>query len=586
MRRDVSTVMVPFPHGLMSTARSSLVMGTKFAVEIRNLLAAADGAAIKRGGVVTVGAALAGEAIVHVMSWLGAGSLQRLVVTDAGKIYRQSGSTWTLQRSGLNSQGVPRSVLFAGRLMLCNGLDDVLAYDGTSWSVVQRLVVEAGANLTYLAPQQFRVDSTPEVYAVGTEVQARLGTTLVSGVVSAVSQSGAQTTVTLSTSVLTNTLNQVSYAVKPPKVAFLLAAHDRLWGLGAGPLLGRSIRPEVARMRVFYTHGVNDHTAWPNPTTGVVPSVNLADKAGVPDELLAMAVQDGMTVFLGRNHVQLWTGRDPSASGDFAWAKTLPVGCFHGAAVLGLPNDLLFVGRQGVRTLSRTLQTEQLDVQDVGSELDPTLTAAVAEVSGSDAAYRRCVVFGFAHEGWFGLNFGGPTYVFQVSASGQGWVMFDGAFEALTAAHVDPEGTLWLAKSVGGAGQLFAYDRTVWDDAGAPIGVRWQGGWLSPAPRGRRWANQYVELLTAQDLAVPMTVERWVDYDRANPTVLTTEAPAPADFWDDAAWDEARWDNWVVVPPLLRDHAVGKAFGFAVSSCTTSGPLTIFGLKLHGGGER
>jgi hypothetical protein len=103
---------------------------------------------------------------------------------------------------------------------------------------------------------------------------------------------------------------------------------------------------------------------------------------------------------------------------------------------------------------------------------------------------------------------------------------------------------------------------------------------------GCRWANQYVELLTAQDAVVPLTVERWVDYDRANPTVLTTEAPAPADYWDGAAWDEAQWDNWVVVPPLLRDHAVGRVFGFAVSSNTTSGPLTIFGLKLHGGGER
>lgn len=145
---------------------------------------------------------------------------------------------------------------------------------------------------------------------MGTEVQARLGTTLVNGVVSAVSQSGVQTTVTLSPSVLTNTLNQVSYAVKPPKVACLLAAHDRLWGIGAGPLLGRSIRPEVGRMRVFYTHGVNDHAAWPNPTTGVVPSVNLADKPGVSDSSTAQGVRRTRTLDEQRAQQTLQQQRD------------------------------------------------------------------------------------------------------------------------------------------------------------------------------------------------------------------------------------------------------------------------------------
>lgn len=73
----------------------------------------------------------------------------------------------------------------------------------------------------------------------------------------------------------------------------------------------------------------------------MVPSLNLADKAGVADELMAMVVKDGMTVFMGRNQMQLWIGTDPSGDGDLAWSKTIPLGVVHGSAVMELPNDLL-----------------------------------------------------------------------------------------------------------------------------------------------------------------------------------------------------------------------------------------------------
>lgn len=290
MKRDLRTVAVPFPNGLMSSARSPLTLPVNFARELTNMLMGADGAGMKRNGVVAVGEAIAGENICAVMGFMAAGGYQLLVATDAGKIYRQDGGDWDEVYVGLSAGGVIRTVTFGGRLLLCNGVDDVLAYDGSDWEVVRTFVTDAASGLTYISATQFSIESDEEFYAVGREVRATLAGGEVSGVVSAVSVLGDVVTVTLGSSVLDNTLSAVQFEVRPPKVSYLCAAHDRLWGFGLAPVSAQ-MSSDVDRLRVFYTYGVNDPSAWPDIETGVVPSINLADKAGVADELLAMAVK-------------------------------------------------------------------------------------------------------------------------------------------------------------------------------------------------------------------------------------------------------------------------------------------------------
>ena len=580
MKRDLATAVVPFPKGLMSSARSPLSMPVTLGREIRNMLMSADGAGSKRNGVVTLGNGMAGEVMTAVMSYMAPAGLQLMVATDAGKIYRLDGRTWVQVWSGLNGSGVVRTVTFDGKLLLCNGVDDVLAWDGTAWSRVSTFVTDAAVGLTYVSATQFRINGTVEVYAVGTAVRATLATGTVTAQVSAVSESGGVVTVTLGTAVLDTTLSQMEFAVKPPKVAALVVAHDRLWGFGKGPL-SPVLGGDVDRLRVYYTHGVNDHTAWPDPLSGSIPSVNLADKAGVADELLAMSVKDGMTVFVGRNHLQIWTGTDPRAEGDFGWSKTIPLGVVHGNAVLELPNDMLFVGRQGARTLSRTLQTEQLDVSDIGSELDPTMTEKVASVLADPAKYRRIVPLRHDGQGWFGLALDDVTLVWQIGSFGQGWVVFDGVFSGVTAAHSAPDGELYLARG----SQLYRYDTATWSDAGEPFTLLWWMPWINPA-KTKRWASKYVEVLVKRKADVPFLLRRYRDYDDANPQVMALLSPAEATYWNDTYWDEGLWDAGDTSLPLVRDHVVADSYAYALESTTANGPFTVFGLKLYGVAER
>ncbi len=579
MRDDLQERFYPFPTNLMATAQSALALPATYARELTNMLLGPDGSGTKRHGVTPLGSPIDTETITALMTFVHLGTTQLLAGTDAGKVYRQNGSSWVMLWSGLNPLAPLQWVLFGGRLVLANGVDPLLQYDGVSLSVVERLVRDSGANLTLLAANQLRLESQATLYAVGSTVRVRVNGNDLLATVQSSTQAGAQTTVTLTANVLVTPLSDVWFTVRPPTFAQLAVAHDRLWGFGAGGL-GPTLGSSPDRLRVYYTHGVNDPTAWPDPATGIIPSLNLADKAGVADELLAMRVKDGLTVFLGRTQLQLWEGRTPGTAGglstDFAWVKTLPVGLVHPNAVLDLPNDLLLLTPLGARTLARTVQTEQLDLADVGRALDPTLQARITQLQANPAAYRRMQAFHYPAQQWFAWGFETETLIWQLAASGGGWARFTGAFGGLTAAHTTAAGVVFIAKG----NQVMQYNPTVADDSGDPISTRWWLPWLSPGGT-RRWANKYVEVLAVAQAVQPITLERTTDLDDGNPRLIALELPAPPDYWDTASWDSALFDNASAPPARVRDHCVAHHLALAVVSNHTQ-PLRLLGLKLHG----
>jgi hypothetical protein len=177
----------------------------------------------------------------------------------------------------------------------------------------------------------------------------------------------------------------------------------------------------------------------------------------VADELLAMRVVDGMTVFFGRQHMQLYEGTNPGVVGgstpDFAWLKSIPVGLVHPRALHSLPNDVLMLTPLGARSLSRKVATEQFDLADVGLTLDPNVQAELAGLNMPET-YRSVQAFTCTAQQWFGFGFGAQSLIWQMNPMGGGWTLFDGVFADLSAACNAPDGTLYVAK----AGQVYLYD--------------------------------------------------------------------------------------------------------------------------------
>ncbi len=576
------SIFVPFPRRMMSSARAPSIMSTSYARDTLNLYTTADGAGTKRNGFSKAGAAL--QATIQALtSYITAqGTEQILALTTTGSLYLQTTSGWEEVYTGLNPAGTLRSVYFAGQLILVNGLDDVLIWNGQDMSPLTQAWPETGENLTYVAPDQFTIESDGTLYQQGADIQIHFtDDTSVTSTISSVTDQNGTLTITLESGVLNTDLASVTLFLKPPPFAFIYATHDRLWGFGRGPLEPETFSANVDRTRVFYTHGVNDAYAWYAPA-GVLPNINLADKMGIADELMAMAEKDGLTVFFGRHSTQLWAGTDPTATGDFAWQRTLPVGVLHGDMVVQLPNDIGFFTHSGARTLSRTLATAQLDVGDLAAEVTPTITAAIRQLKAQPQAYRQLQSMQYTPQGWFGFKLADETLIFQVTQDGLAWSRFNGFFATANAFLSTPGGTLYAAQG----GQLYRYTEDVWADDGQSITTRWWLPWLNVGDKFKRWANKAYTCITDQGALIDLTVQRYVNYDSANPVPTFTQSTKTPDYWDLGTWDTALWDNNNPKAPIQQDKFVADVFAFAVESHAATGPLTHFGMKIEGVRER
>lgn len=540
-----------------------------------------DGAGAKRNGVIPYLKALPEGNSTQLMYYVPvAGDIQVLAANDAGKIYVYDSETWTEIYSGLNTNGLIRWVHFAHKLIICNGFDPLLSWDGSVMSVIEEFITDSSANLTYVNSTTLTIDSEATLYAVGTTIKADLNGTEVESTVASVS--GTTTiTVTLNDAILTSDLSAVSYAARPLTFNYIYAAHDRLWGFGTGQLKASSYSNNVDRNRVYYTYGINGETKW-HDSAGNLQSINLGDKIPVVDEILAMAVKDGLTVFFGKNYLQVWSGNNPTAAGNFSWNKTIPLGIAHGNLVIELPNDIAFFTRFGARTLSRTLQTEQLDVGDVGSEIEPTINDEIAALLADDASLSKAYAFHYVPQGWFGFKLGNQTLVFQFNGASQGWARFNGIFSSAQAFMNLPDGNLVMAEGA----NLLHYDETAWDDNSNNITTKWWTPWLNLSSSNKRWANKYIEVITEQGASQSISVKRYKNYNSSNAVVSLVDANVSADYWDEADWDFSLWDNGYPEPKAQRDHFIADTFSYSFETSNTVGPLVVYGFKVHGLRER
>lgn len=582
MKRNLSHISVPFPPKLMSSSRNATNMPLEFAREIRNMITSISGAGTKRNGVKKWGQALQGENILELIPYLSSSGIQVLAFTESGTMYvtKDNATTWQ-SVSAFSTQGKIRYAYYANNLVLCNGVDDVMTWDGATLKPVAEWIEEKGTDLTYISANSFSVKGLLEDYTAGKAVNMKLGESYVESTVTASSVTGDIVTVTLSEAVLTADLEQVERLEKPPKFNFIYAAHDRLWGVGKGAISPNITKNNADKSFVFYTHKVGDENSWRNDV-GSLQFIDLSGKFSAIDEVVSIAVKDGFTLFFHRNHIQIWSGYDPTATGDMAWKKTIPLGVPHGDLVKTLPNDIAFFTRYGVRTLSRILQTEQLDVSDLGSEIDPSLADAIDSILQNETSFKRSV-FNFSQEtqGWYGFHIAGKSYIFQLSAVSRGWSVFDGIFENVSATCNLMNGDLLIAKG----GQVYIYDKNTYDDDNTAIKTLWWTPWLNGSSKNR-WANKYTEVIAEHGEPILLNLKRFKNYNNNSYIQSQVEIPTSPDYWDVSYWDDAYFDYGAIQNSIARDAFISDVFSYSIETESKEGPLVLYGMKVYGKKEK
>ena len=439
------------------------------------------------------------------------------VAFSQGSIYVYDLQTSTLGaalKTGLSVGCVPRSVTFLNTLVICNGVNKVLSWDGTTLSEVVDFVKEDTAtNFTRIDDTHFSFDlSTLKAaifditkYENNNQIQLNIqGITTTTTVTNVVLANNIVTITTADSLPAFAYPPQLFYRDWPPAFSFMIVAHNRLWGLGVGAA-GLNYRDSNQSMVVFFAYQPNTLTNWFDERLKIVPFIDLAQTHGTPDNLEAIAYVSGLTLFLGRNATQVWTGSEPLGAAvdptrpKFEFSSILPIGIVHGNLVVEMANDVYFVSQNGLLSFS-TLNVAKQFAATASDAVDPLVRQYVTSTTTSNQAYRACRSFKYKSGAFCGFKIGLNKVLISLYATNlYAWSLFSGDFAKAATFLTTLDNSLYLSV----ANQIYQYADGTKD---TPPGYGDNDGqdlinflWTLPVVHlsGKRWANKRYELQVA-----------------------------------------------------------------------------------------
>ena len=440
------------------------------------------------------------------------------VAFSQGSLYvydRQTSTLGAALKTGLSVACVPRSVTFLNTLLICNGVDRVLRWDGTTLlEVIDFVNEDTATNFTRINDTHFSFGFSPMKAAVfditkyqnNNQIQLNIQGIITTTTV--VNIGVVNNLVTITTAdILPAFTNppQLFYRDWPPSFSFMIVAHNRLWGLGAGAV-GLNYRDPNQALVVYFSYQPNTLTNWFDEKLKIVPFIDLAQTHGVPDNIEAIASVSGLTIFMGRNATQVWTGSEPlgAAAPDptrpkFVFSSILPIGIVHGNLVVEMANDVYFVSQNGLLSFSTLNLTKQL-AATASDAVDPLVRQYVTATTTSNQAYRACRSFKYKSGAFCGFKIGlNKVLVSLYSTNLYAWSLFSGDFAKAATFLATLDNALYL--SVGN--QIYQYaDGTkdtppVYGDNNGQDLINFL--WTLPVVHlsGKRWANKRYELQVA-----------------------------------------------------------------------------------------
>jgi hypothetical protein len=521
------------------------------------------------------------------------GTIEVIALGDDNALYRydEALNTYAVIKSGLSSLGLVGATQFNGKLIFFNGVDVNFAYNGTTCTDLGEYVEDRlSGDLEWVSDASFSLKPVPgrNDYLTGRKVRLTFAT---SGIVEATITTASLVGDTLTVMVSGNPfpaadedLTTVEYFDNPPPFSFIMTANDILWALSGGVS-----RPKVYRgsesMKVFYTVTSNNENSWfdqgADTSTQSLAYINIQNKAGIFDELLAIGSFNGAMVFYGRQKTYLWQGYDPGEIGGFIPVKTLEIGLVHQKLRQPMPNDEAIVTPYGLRTLSVQVQTDGIEVTtDIGSTQDSEFAEKIRTLLADDEAYRKARSFYYQRDGIYGYKLDDVSLmVYVLNENSKGWSKFDGYFGDAAGFLPLTDHRLMILRGL----QAFMYANGTDDlvgedysDDGNEIVVTWWTPWLS---RNSRWANKAWEILLEDTANVTFTLDRMIDFKELNVVSTQVEVVGGGSQWDDAHWDDATWDAGTNNPVVTDKFLADKAFCVRLSFATKTGPVNVLGIR-------
>lgn len=492
-----------------------------------------------------------------------------------GSIYLYDVASNTLSnllKTGLSVGCVPRCEIFLNTLIIYNGVDKILTWDGVTLTEMHEFVKQTGltsvvktdnTHLKLIGPEAI-LNSTN--YNTDNIIQFTNGNTNTNLTVTSKTSTivNGVTTINLTFSVnlpeISNT-TQIFYRAFPPPFNVIKAINDRLWALAPGAV-SLEYRNPGQEMLVFFSYKPNTLSGWFNERTGMVPSINIASKHGTPDNLEAITYINGNVIFAGRERTQVWSGTDPEGSiapfggSPLVFNGVIATGVVHGNLIIDLPNDIFFISKNGHQSASSLNVAKQFAATSVNA-VDPTIKQYLKTINSSNINYRACRSFKYDGGNLAGFTIGNNNVLASLfSTSLYAWTSLSGDFlRSNTFLTLGNSLYLFIKNKIykyadGNDGSLPIYG----DQNGTGlIHCRWTPAY--PQLKGYRFANKRYEL----QIDYPSTFY----IDQENQVYLTIFGDLPKSYQISTKCRfDLRGDAFNTIPFTKDTHAEPDSIGF------------------------
>jgi hypothetical protein len=337
-------------------------------------------------------------------------------------------------------------VNFQGKLLIANGVDPVKVYDGNQLLSLKAPVpipnvtpiAVNGSNLTFSIPQSYlaTLQADVKVDDVITSVSdnENRAVTVTNLVYNVPANNQVVMTITVNIAPQAN-VRKILYQKLCPSFSYLAVVHKRLWAVAGGRTYKDKFRTPLLAMRAYYAAKMESIYDWFNPQTNEIDFINLNNNSSVPDNLEAITMFEGRTLFLGRETTQVWVGEDPTTHDDgqgivlpdFKWEQTLPVGVIQQTLFVEVPNNLIFLSKYGIVSLSSVNLFRQLQVSyQFSTPIDHYINSQLSFIE-TDRDFRSMRAFLYPYGRFLGFRIKYSCFVYQLNSEGA-WVVFSENF--------------------------------------------------------------------------------------------------------------------------------------------------------------
>lgn len=400
---------------------------------------------------------------------------------------------------------IPRGDFIDSKYFICNGVDEIMTWDGTSLKVYTEFVKEFANTFNRIDDNNFSFTSN-NIFVIGKYFDGNLINIKIDGITSTLTVSDIEIVgeiITITTEEVLPEFGgqariELFYQDSPPPFSFLKAAKDRLFALGPGAA-GIQYREPFDALRFYGTYtkstDVNGFRFF-SEITKTVPSTDISGKHGSADNLEAIEVYGSNMVFMGRHKSQIWQGDDPTTSQlptSLSHIATLPVGIAQGDLLIELPNDVSIISPTGNISFS-TLNIARQMAATSSNAINPLILEHLKDISSSNVAYRACRSFKYGSGAFAGFKIGfNDVLVSKYETQLYAWSVFSGDFSKSLDFVSDLDSSLFLFID----GKIFQYadgtnSEIIYGDNNGNDPIDFAITW--PVNNKRRWCNKRYEI--------------------------------------------------------------------------------------------